>query len=119
MKILSINPWIYDFAAYDYWLKPYGFLNILAYLQKYDAQIDYIDCLGQKTNHDAYGRGKYYSEKIAKPEAYKNVSRRYKRYGINVNEFKDRLNPDVKYDYILVTSSMTYWYLSVVDTIKY
>jgi len=25
-KVLIINPWIYDFAAYDYWFKPLGLL---------------------------------------------------------------------------------------------
>ena len=27
-KILLVNPPIYDFAAYDFWLKPYGLLYI-------------------------------------------------------------------------------------------
>ena len=27
-KILLINPWIHDFAAYDFWLKPLGLLYL-------------------------------------------------------------------------------------------
>ena len=27
-KILLVNPWIYDFAAYDLWVKPLGLLYI-------------------------------------------------------------------------------------------
>ena len=31
--ILLINPWIYDFAAYDLWSKPLGLLYIAALLK--------------------------------------------------------------------------------------
>jgi hypothetical protein len=27
-QILLINPWIHDFAAYDFWLKPLGLLYL-------------------------------------------------------------------------------------------
>jgi len=27
-KILLINPWVHDFAAYDFWLKPLGLLYL-------------------------------------------------------------------------------------------
>ena len=29
-RILLVNPPIYDFAAYDFWLKPYGMLRAAA-----------------------------------------------------------------------------------------
>lgn len=32
-KILLVNPPIYDFAAYDFWLKPYGLLRIAGHLR--------------------------------------------------------------------------------------
>jgi len=35
MKILLINPWIYDFAAYDEWMKPLGLLYIASFLEKF------------------------------------------------------------------------------------
>ena len=28
MKILLVNPPIYDFSAFDFWLKPYGLLRV-------------------------------------------------------------------------------------------
>jgi hypothetical protein len=28
LKILLVNPPIYDFSAYDFWLKPYGLLRV-------------------------------------------------------------------------------------------
>lgn len=27
-NVLLVNPPIYDFSAYDYWLKPYGLLRV-------------------------------------------------------------------------------------------
>jgi len=43
--LLLINPWIYDFAAYDFWAKPLGFLYLAAILRKNGFAINYIDCL--------------------------------------------------------------------------
>jgi radical SAM superfamily enzyme YgiQ (UPF0313 family) len=116
MNILAINPWIYDFAAYDFWLKPYGFLVILSYLKNKGIHIDYIDCL-KKDIPGTFGRGKYHIEIIDKPAIFKSIPRYYKRYGITIAEFRNCLknkNPD----YILITSSMTYWYPAIKETIN-
>ena len=112
MRILGINPWIFDFAAYDFWLKPYGFLVILQFLRNNSFNVDFIDCMDKKISRDNFGRGKYYSEIIDKPAVFKNIMRRYKRYGITKEEFTAGLR-DKNPDFILVTSSMTYWYEGV------
>ncbi|UCG35212.1 MAG: radical SAM protein [Candidatus Omnitrophota bacterium] len=114
MEILAINPWIYDFAAYDFWLKPYGFLVLLSYLAKKGLNIDYIDCLDKKEFLGSFGRGKYPAEIIKKPEIFKSIPRHFKRYGIALSEFLCRL-ARAKPDYILITSSMTYWYPAIKD----
>jgi len=44
-KILLINPWIYDFAAYDFWIKPLGLLYLGAILRQNRHEIHFIDCL--------------------------------------------------------------------------
>ncbi len=44
-RLLLINPWIYDFTAYDFWSKPLGLLYIASLLRKIGYQIDYIDCM--------------------------------------------------------------------------
>ncbi|MBN2312868.1 MAG: hypothetical protein JXM79_02995, partial [Sedimentisphaerales bacterium] len=46
-KILLVNPPIYDFAAYDFWLKPYGMLSIAGFLRaEADFELfDYLDRL--------------------------------------------------------------------------
>jgi len=117
MNILAINPWIVDYAAYDFWLKPYGFLVILTYLKNKKINVDYIDCLDKKTTKGTFGRGKYHSEIIANPPIFKSIPRYFKRYGISPQEFKKCLKKK-KYDYILITSSMTYWYPAIIDLVK-
>ncbi|MDP8290155.1 MAG: radical SAM protein [Candidatus Susulua stagnicola] len=117
MNILAINPWIVDFAAYDFWLKPYGFLALLTYLKNKGLNISYIDCLNNKITNANFGRGKYYSEIIEKPLALKSVPRYFKRYGITLDQFREYIankNPD----YILITSSMTYWYPGIIDAVN-
>ncbi|MBP7088960.1 MAG: radical SAM protein [Candidatus Omnitrophica bacterium] len=118
MNILAINPWIVDFAAYDFWLKPYGFLVILTYLAKNKKiKIDYIDCLNEKDSLGTFGRGKYPHQIIDNPTLFKSVPRYFKRYGIKIGifeQFLENKNPD----YILITSSMTYWYPSIIDIVK-
>ncbi|MDD5070017.1 MAG: radical SAM protein [Candidatus Omnitrophica bacterium] len=118
MNILAVNPWIYDVAAYDYWLKPYGFLALLTYLnQNPSIHIDYIDCLNAKTKSGTFGRGKFQTEKLTKPEILKDFPIKFKRYGIKKDEFSKSIT-DIKADYILVTSSMSYWYPAIKDAVE-
>ena len=44
-SLLLINPWITDFAAYDFWSKPLGLLYLASVLRNAGAHIDFIDCL--------------------------------------------------------------------------
>jgi len=45
MKVLLINPWIYDFAAYDEWVKPLGLLYIGTFLEKFGYRVSLINCM--------------------------------------------------------------------------
>jgi radical SAM superfamily enzyme YgiQ (UPF0313 family) len=115
-NLLLINPWIYDFTAYDLWSKPLGLLYIASFLRKYDFNISYIDCMDKydfgwqpKIRH--FGQGKFYRTEIEKPDILKHIPRKYCRYGIPEDIFKDRLSSSPKPDAILLTSIMTYWYL--------
>ncbi len=46
-RILLVNPPIYDFSAYDFWLKPYGMLRVAGFLrgQADFALFDFLDRL--------------------------------------------------------------------------
>jgi len=128
--LLLINPWIYDFAAYDLWIEPIGLLYIASVLRKYGYEIDFIDCLERwnpellkvqgrtEPKNRWYGTGNYHKEFIERPEPIKHVPRRYGRYGIPVDIFESELNKLEKPEILLVTSKMTYWYPGVFEVIK-
>ena len=44
LKILLINPWIYDFAAYNLWARPLGLIKVGEYLSSFDTELFFIDC---------------------------------------------------------------------------
>ncbi|MGD8659047.1 MAG: radical SAM protein [Desulfobacterales bacterium] len=122
--ILLINPWIHDFAAYDFWAKPMGLLSIASMLRHHGIQVSYIDCLDRfhprapKTDPGArYGRGPYYKTRIPKPAGLQDVPRHFSRYGIKPQWFKDDLRRHGRPDLVLVTSLMTYWYPGIQETI--
>jgi radical SAM superfamily enzyme YgiQ (UPF0313 family) len=124
-NILLLNPPIYDFSAYDFWIKPYGMLKIAGYLRT-NAHIKLFDFLDRthpfynSTNllSDEYGRGKYYSETIEKPKVFQDIPRYYKRYGLPKNIFQNWLAQQPSFDFIFIQSGMTYWYLGIKEVIE-
>lgn len=125
LHILLVNPWIHDFAAYDFWAKPLGLLSIGSILRSQGATVAYIDCLdrfaskeGRSETPARYGRGPYRKTPIPKPSALADIPRRYSRYGISPSRFRALLAAIARPDIILVTSGMTYWYPGVQETIE-
>lgn len=128
-SVILINPWIYDFAAYDLWSKPLGLLYIAGYLRSCGLSVNVIDCVDKNSpemlsDHSItkpvsrkYGTGKYFRKKIEKPLSVKHFPRAYSRYGIHPDIFKNKLKEIKKPSAILVTSLMTYWYPGVIDAI--
>ena len=129
-NILLINPWIYDFSAYDFWIKPLGLLYIASLLRKNDYKVRFIDCLNpihsllkKETNiklpkRNAFGHGKFPQEIIPRPYPLRSIKRRYHRYGITPNIFHDELTLCDRPDIIFVTSMMSYWYPGVFEVIN-
>ncbi len=125
-RILLVNPWIHDFAAYDVWAKPLGLLMAASILERHGFCVSYIDCTdrfhpkappGDPFNR--FGKGPYGKTRLAKPQGLEDVSRRYCRYGICKEWFLGDLKAlPAKPDLIFVTSLMTYWYPGVVETIE-
>ncbi len=117
--ILLINPWIYDFAAYDFWIKPVGLLSIGNFLEQHGYQTHLIDCLDRfhprikNQKNRKFGIGKFIRTEVEKPAGLKHVPRKYCRYGLPVDSVTAELNDLPKPDAILVTSGMTYWYPGV------
>ncbi|MCX7973452.1 MAG: B12-binding domain-containing radical SAM protein [Candidatus Aminicenantes bacterium] len=119
--ILLINPWIFDFTAYDFWLKPLGLLQIGAIVrQNTSCQVHLIDCLDRfhpglkkKSISKPDGRGPLPKEEVTKPEVLKFVPRKFSRYGLPLNLFMEELAQQPAPEAVLVTCGMTYWYPGV------
>jgi radical SAM superfamily enzyme YgiQ (UPF0313 family) len=127
--ILCVNPWIHDFAAFDFWAKPLGLLSIAAILRKNNLNVSYIDCMDRfhpkenqpiKTLWD--GRGPFRKTPIPLPNELKialpDITRTFSRYGIDPEWFSWDLKNLPRPDLIFVTSLMTYWATGVRETIE-
>ena len=124
-RFLAVNPWIHDFAAFDFWLKPLGLLRIAAALRQAGAGIHLLDLadrnhpwLEKRTKTDEWGRGKFAAEEIEKPRILDYVPRNFRRYGLPKGILDEKLSELPDADVVLVTSSMTYWYTGVRETIE-
>lgn len=123
-NVLLVNPWIHDFAAYDFWAKPLGLLTLAAILRHHGFTVSYLDCLDRfhpkapQTNPSAkHGRGPYLKERIPKPKGLEDVPRNFSRYGIKPDWFREDLISRAKPHLIFITSLMTYWYPGVQEAI--
>jgi radical SAM superfamily enzyme YgiQ (UPF0313 family) len=128
-NILLINPWIYDYSAYDFWYRPLGLLSLASLLRMNGACISWIDCLDadhpdmhnephvRMPKRKKTGEGSYASERIPNPLPLSRIPRHFKRYGVTPRIFLNTLNSIPKPDVIMISSMMTYWYPGVFDTI--
>jgi radical SAM superfamily enzyme YgiQ (UPF0313 family) len=118
-SLLLINPWIYDFAAYDFFARPLGLLYLAGWLRALGYVVHFLDCLGAPhARSGPFGTGRYPKEIIPPPPALAGITRRYGRYGISEAAFRERLARVPTPAAILVTSLMTYWYPGVAAAIR-
>lgn len=125
-KALLINPYIEDFTAYDLWIRPLGLYKLSFALKKLNFDVEMIDLLDMShpsipkkfKKRRENGTGKIYFEYISKPKILPNIERRFKRYGIPISLFKDKLKKIKGVQIIFLTSIMTYWYTGVEKTIE-
>ena len=125
-KILLVNPPIYDFAAYDFWLKPYGLLSVAGHLRsKADFRLfDYLDRLHpflakqKDLASDLWGRGRFYHQVIANPPCLQAIPRYFRRFGLPRSLFADFIARESPFDFALVQTTMTYWYLGVQEVVQ-
>lgn len=119
-RVLLVNPWIHDFAAYDLWMKPLGLLYIGSLLRKNGCLVELIDCLDAHDDktRKPWGQGRFPRQRIPKPPQLAQIPRYYARYGMTVEEFTAKISSINSPDVVLVTSMMTYWYTGVFETIR-
>ena len=117
-KYLLVNPWIADVAAYNFWIRPLGLYRIAEWIHERGGDVFLLDCLSPFT-----APAKFPREPVAQPDVLvrKGMRRRFCRYGIPVDEFRNRVRSAGKVAAVLVTSAMSYWYPGMqwaVDEIK-
>ena len=112
---LLINPWIYDFSAYDLWMKPVGLLRVAAKLRGQGYNVTFLDCLDSRVRSGSYGCGKFKKTMVPKPDPIKEIARPYYRYGVSTENF---LKAVPRPDEVFISSGMTYWYPGVKETIR-
>ena len=123
--ILCINPWIHDFAAFDFWAKPLGLLYIAAILRKKGLKVSFLACLDRfhpREPREAKvlwdGRGPFRKTEIDPPQGLEHIGQKFSRYGIKPQWFESDLKQIKKPDIIFVTSLMTYWAAGVSETLQ-
>jgi hypothetical protein len=123
---LLVNPPIYDFAAYDFWQRPYGLLSVAGWLR---GQVDFVlfdhldrlhpDAAGlERCESDRWGRGRFPSVRVEKPACLASVPRYFQRFGLPRELFQAFLAEQGPFDYVLVQTVMTYWYPAVEEVIE-
>jgi sulfatase maturation enzyme AslB (radical SAM superfamily) len=130
--VLCVNPWIHDFAAFDFWLKPLGLLTLAAMLRQAGIRVSYLDCLDRfhpretgpvKTGWD--GRGPFRKTPVKPADVlppsagpFPRTRQTFSRYGILPEWFHNDLSSLDPPDMIFVSSLMTYWASGVAETIS-
>ncbi len=118
-RILLVNPWIYDYTAFDFWAKPLGLLYLASCLRRRGYTVDFLDCLerGPEKRFQSgprrllrYGCGSYPKEYLPPPFHLREVPRRWGRYGTTPGEIYRKLWKKQPPEYVLITCGMTYWY---------
>jgi len=130
MKALLVQPWIYDFAAFDLWLRPLGLLYIGSVLEKLGYNIYLVDCLDRydpellkrtgkiiPRGERQYGCGKFHREEVPRPDFLRHLPRKFCRYGLPPDIFLKRVKELPVPDIILMGSGMTYWYPGTIAAI--
>jgi hypothetical protein len=125
-RILLVNPPIYDFTAYDFWIKPYGLLSVAGYVRG-KAEFKLFDYLNrahpfvtkrERLESDRWGRGKFPSKRVDRPTCLDRIPRYYQRFGLPRNLFKEFLAEEQPFDFVLIQAVMTYWYPGISEVIQ-
>ncbi|RMF87527.1 MAG: radical SAM protein [Nitrospinota bacterium] len=114
-RILLVNPPVYDFTAYDFWLQPYGMLRVAGQLRQ-AAQLTYFNYL-TPLRRNARGQGKFPATIIPKPALFADIPRFFRRFGKPRQAFLSCLQ-EQHFDLVMIQTVMTYWYLGVREVIE-
>jgi len=118
-RALLLFPPIYDFAAFDLFLRPFALLRLAAWLADGGYEVTLLDALDHRDRATAAvlghprrsvdGSGKLFRRIVPKPAALASVPRRFARYGILRESIEAGIRA-ARPDLVLVGTGMTYWY---------
>ncbi len=109
-----MNPWIADFAAFNFWVRPLGLYTVAEWLNSIGEEVILLDCLSPFK-----APGRFRREKVSLPISIRPpIKRSFARYGIARSEFKRRLQQCGKFDAVFITSVMSYWYPGISWVVK-
>ena len=114
VNLLFVNPPIYDFTAFDFWMRPYGLLRVAGRFRA--CELTTFDYLVSR-QRDAFGRGNFDREPVARPTPLADIPRRFYRFGRARKEFLEVLSGK-HFDAVLVQTVMTYWYPGVREVVE-
>ncbi|THB70867.1 MAG: radical SAM protein [Desulfovibrio sp.] len=123
-RILGINPAIYDFAAYNVWLRPMGLLTLLGALRASGASVALLDCLDPTWGDTDWpsprsnGSGHFPKSALPQPKGLEDFPRNYSRYGLDASLIRSAMQRMDPPDAVLVTCLMTYWYPGALEIIR-
>lgn len=122
LKVLLINPYIYDVSAYSFWSAPLGLLYMGSIMRMNGAEVFLLDCLEvDESKEKEDGRAPFIKKKVENPSAVRGIQKRFKRYGLSPGEVSQRLKAMEEPDLVMITCIMTYWYLGareIVDLVR-
>ncbi len=121
-KVLLVNPPIYDFAAYDFWIRPYGLLSVAGKL-RHSADFQLFDYMDRRSDENAspsdrWGRGPFRNQRVPSPEVLTHIPRHFRRFGLPRERFAAYLREQGPFDYAFIQTMMTYWYPGVQEVIE-
>ncbi len=123
---MLITPPVYDFAYFDLFSKPLGLLRIASWLKRGGWETVHVNALdyGDKLSLNRFGSprrkgngtGKIFRQPLEWPAERIAIERQYARYGIDRESFSSQIARS-RPDLILITSTMTYWYEGIGETV--
>jgi len=127
-RVLLVNPWIHDFAAFDFWARPLGLFWLGGLLLESGFSVDLFDLTDPlspflpehlRPARRSIGAGRFYREEIPRPDVLPNIMRRFCRYGLPPEIARIALETSFeKPDAVLMTSMMTYWASGVRESVE-
>jgi pyruvate-formate lyase-activating enzyme len=115
LQVLLVNPPIFDFTAFDFWLRPYGMMRVAGKM-RHACRFTYFDFL-TVAKRDPWGRGRFEYRDAPRPSVLSDIPRRFHRFGRPREEFRELLRAQ-SFDAVLIQTSMTYWYQGIQEAIR-